>query len=55
MRTLIEYIRQIFCKHDYLIEEKIVEYEDSFGGYKKGYKVYMRCKKCGYHHSHWKY
>lgn len=54
MRRLIEYIRQMFCEHDYLIEEKITQIDGLYYS-KKGEKVYMRCKKCGYYHSHWKY
>lgn len=52
MKYLIDYIRQIFCKHDWQIEEGRVD-----GGQwlKSGTKVYMRCKKCGYHKNHWKF
>lgn len=50
MRTIVNYFRQVFCKHDWLIEEGRV---DSY--MRIGAKVYMRCKKCGYHQSHWKF
>lgn len=51
MRTIINYIRQIFCKHDFEIEDTFV-----IGGEgKRGTKRYLYCKKCGYHSNHWKY
>ena len=50
MRFIVNYIRQVFCKHDWLIEEKFTD-----SNLKRGTKVYMRCKKCGYHQKHWKY
>jgi len=53
MRWLINYIRSCFCKHDWHIEQIYVKEADDFG-YRNGYKVYMRCKKCGYHKKHWK-
>ena len=52
MRFFIHYIRQCFCKHDFLIEEGRVS-SDGFS--KQGIKVYMRCRKCGYHTKHWKF
>jgi hypothetical protein len=55
MRFLFNYFRQAFCKHDWLVDEKIAEITSDFGDEKKGIKVYMRCKKCGYHTSHWKF
>ena len=53
MRYLIDYFRQAFCKHDWLIEEHKAESNIIF--HKEGVKVYMRCKTCGYYKSHWKY
>lgn len=50
MRRLVNYIRQIFCKHDFYVEDGYAEKIT-----RKGYRVYMRCKKCGYHNSHWKF
>ena len=63
MRRLINYIRQCFCKHDWVIEESYYEEYTQMIGFSKesskltrqGTKVYMRCKKCGYHTNHWKY
>ena len=50
MRTLVNYIRQMFCKHEWHIEEKFCN-----GQTRIDYKVYMRCKKCAYHKKHWKF
>lgn len=50
MRTIVNYIRQIFCKHDFEIEEGYVD-----ATWKRGEKVYLRCEKCAYHTKHWKF
>lgn len=55
MRFLLNYVRQIFCKHDWLVEEKYCTNSSDFGDSKSGIKVYMRCKKCCYHKRHWKF
>ena len=55
MKWLINYLRQTFCKHDFEYEDHHVTVNDSFLGTKQGIKVYMRCKKCGYHSNHWKH
>ena len=55
MRTLINYLRQAFCKHDWNVEEDVVSVTSYFETTKNGTKVYMRCNKCGYHKNHWKY
>lgn len=52
MAWLVNYIRQCFCKHDFLVEEG---YVSSDGWSKSGNRIYMRCKKCGYHQKHWKF
>lgn len=54
MRTIINYFRQVFCKHDWLAEEGKV----GVGKYgNRGHRtvVYMRCKKCGYFIRHGKF
>jgi hypothetical protein len=51
MRTIVIYIRQIFCKHDFEIEDKFVETD--YG--RQGNKRYLFCKKCGHHTNHWKH
>lgn len=50
MTKIIFYIRQWFCKHDFEIEDKVV---DGYG--RRGEKRYLYCKKCGYHTNHWKF
>lgn len=50
MRWIVNYFRQTFCNHKWLIEEATVGHFDGTGT-----KVYMRCKKCGYHKKHWKF
>ena len=51
MRTIVNYIRQIFCKHDFEIEDTFVTTD--YG--RQGKKRYLYCKKCGYHTKHWKH
>jgi rubredoxin len=51
MRTIIWYLRSMFCKHEFSIEEG---YLDS-GICGQGTRIYMRCKKCGFHMKHWKF
>ncbi len=56
MRTIVNYFRQVFCKHDFLVEESPYILENEFGNVlRQGTKVYMRCTKCGYHTNHWKF
>jgi len=51
MIRLVDYIRQIFCKHDYHVETYYcIDKELGLSGD----KVYMRCNKCGYNKNHWK-
>lgn len=51
MRHLFQYFRQVFCKHEFEISEKHV----TTNNYTEGTKVYLYCKKCGYHSNHWKF
>lgn len=54
MRTLFMYLRQCFCKHEWQVAE--AEAEITKVDYrKKGLKVSIFCKKCGYHKSFWKF
>jgi lipopolysaccharide biosynthesis regulator YciM len=56
MRFIAHYFRQVFCKHDFIAEEQICSLTDEWGDkIRSGPKVYMRCKKCGFHTKHWKY
>lgn len=54
MTYIVEKFRQWFCKHELKYEEKYVEYEGLMGSH-SGTKVYVQCKKCGYHKSYWKW
>lgn len=54
MRFLINYFRQVFCKHEWIVEEKYVKKEGLWST-KNSERVYMRCKKCGYVTRHWKF
>lgn len=66
MKWLVNYFRQCFCKHDWLIEEipmtadKTHYTYSSFDikefvilpDYYKWTRIYMRCSKCALHQSH---
>lgn len=56
MRTLINYIRSLFCKHEFEYGE---HYHTDYGfdgdWERRGTKVSRTCKKCGWHKSYWKY
>jgi len=54
MRTIISYIMQILCKHDFLYEEKWCKFNRTFRS-KEGTKISRTCKKCGYHKTYWKF
>lgn len=54
MRRLINYIRQCFCNHEWVIEEHPYRKMDGDVIIKTTSNVYMRCKKCCYHQKHHK-
>jgi hypothetical protein len=64
LRKLMNYIRQCRCQHEFEIETFEVYRSKSQIGWlhgdtkhdriKTNELVYMRCKKCGYHTSHYK-
>jgi len=54
MRWLIEYIRSLFCKHDFEYENIEASSSSDFH-FREGVKVSRTCRKCGYHKSYWKY
>lgn len=54
MRWLFNYFRQVFCKHDFDFDESFYEERSDFGS-RRGKKISMICKKCGYHRSFWKF
>ena len=52
MRWIVNYFRQVFCKHDFEYDEVWMTKGDGFGGIGyRGEVVYKRCKKCGYESS----
>lgn len=56
MRTIINYIRQVFCAHDFKFEEGWMQSRGEFGKIVKSCKKISRtCQKCGWHKSYWKY
>lgn len=51
MRKCIDYIRSLFCKHDYEEIDRCLVYDGTFAPYYRrclGMKWTYRCKKCGY-------
>jgi hypothetical protein len=55
MRFLANYIRQVFCKHDFEKEEVYSTCRWGEEIIQSGTKVSLFCKKCGYHKSFWKF
>jgi hypothetical protein len=55
MRWLINYLLECFCIHDFEITEQKFDIKDYYAGISNNTRVYMRCKKCGYHKKHWKF
>jgi len=55
MRTLFNYFRQVFCKHEFEVEiVESTERDIYSGASKQGEKRSLYCPKCGYHSWHWK-
>lgn len=54
MRWLINYLRSVFCKHEWKHEEIFAKINDEFGK-TEGPRVSATCEKCGWHKSYWKY
>lgn len=51
MRKIFDYIRSLFCQHDYEEIGHTLVYDGTFAPYYKpiiGTKWIHRCKKCGY-------
>ena len=48
MRTIINYIRSCFCKHDWEFLAKVNEYDEFSGNMPSGVKRVYRCRKCGF-------
>jgi hypothetical protein len=49
------YIRQVFCAHDFEYDEAHMRKEGILQTHREGTRVYMRCNKCAYTNTHWKY
>ncbi len=55
MRWLINYFRQVFCKHEFEFEESYyTKYMDGEIS-RQGTKLFTLCRKCGYHKTRWKF
>ncbi len=57
MRWLVNYIRSVFCKHDWEREDFIFRVTRNILGDesgREGARVSATCKKCGWHRSYWK-
>ncbi len=56
MRKLANYIKQCFCKHEFIVQELIKERNKIIAECReytlRQQYVYMRCNKCGYHTGH---
>jgi len=55
MRTIVNYLRQVFCCHTFVEDEHRVAVTSEWGSTKEGIRVSLLCSKCGYHRSFWKY
>ena len=55
MRYIVNYFRQVFCKHEWITEECVATSDVEWGKSKRGLKVSATCKKCGYHKTYWKF
>jgi hypothetical protein len=55
MRTIVNYLRQVFCCHTFVEDEHRVAKTSEWGSTKEGIRVSLLCSKCGYHRSFWKY
>lgn len=56
MRTIINYLRSLWCTHEFEYDEihyQTFGYNDEI--IKQGMKVSRTCKKCGWHKSYWKF
>ena len=55
MRTIVNFIRQCFCKHEFEYEEVMYKSSNDMGGSREGIKVSRTCRKCGWHKAYWKF
>lgn len=55
MTRIINYIKQLFCKHIFEFDETDYKSTNMLGGERTGKRVSVLCKKCTYHKSFWKF
>ena len=48
MRYIVNYIRSLFCKHDWELLRSIKTYESEYSSRPCSHRVIYRCKKCGF-------
>lgn len=56
MRTIVNYIRSLFCKHTFETEDTFTILIGKCGieVIRQGMKRSIFCSKCGYHYNYWK-
>lgn len=47
MISIVDFVRSLFCDHDWDIIQRAKYYEDDYDKRPYKYKVVYRCKKCG--------
>lgn len=55
MISFMLYMRRVFCRHIWKVEESQVVVEDKGKVVERTTVVYMRCDLCGYHQRHKKF
>lgn len=55
MRTLVNYFRQVFCKHAWNFEECTTREFLEGRLIRTGQRVTATCQKCAYYKSYWKF
>lgn len=53
MRWLANYLRQVFCRHEFHVIYGEGESVRASGATKQGPMIAKTCRKCGYHTSGW--
>lgn len=55
MRWLANYLRQVFCKHEWESEERLAENSYMLLGRTIEPKIHLHCKKCHWQRNFWKW
>jgi RNase P subunit RPR2 len=55
MRALVNYLRQVFCAHDWLKEEDMYTMRYEGKVIDRNTRVSLTCNKCGYHRKYMKF